>query len=397
MKEKTAQISTINGIRNVVDSERLSTGDLVAGVNIDLDVGGKPTRRLGADRRVTGTPKGLWSGDGRRAYYQDGTDLKEFTPPAATRVVRASLSVNARPVFETMNGVVYYTNGLVTGSIVNGETRSWGTPVPALPSVVVGAGNLKAGTYGWTMSFVRRNGQESGCHRMLTVEAGDNASLIFTMPTTSDDAEVTHKNLFITGCNGEEPFLVGTVPLATATSTYASERLGSVIADTMFKGPPPPGHLLCAYNGRIFIAQDKYLFYTDPSAPELVNYRKNFIFIGAEPTVLAPTKSGIYVATRGEHVFLNGDSPEKFVLQPLAPYGAPIGNAVLVDGGVVLKDGVEGACIAWMSNEGVVVGDGEGNLRNLNQRRYVTASAERASTTFKQRSGLTQFISTLYR
>lgn len=395
MKEKTVQIDRVQGISNVVDPERLATNDLYTGVNVDLDGGGKPSRRLGTTRRVTATtPKGLWS-DGQAGYFLDGTTLTQFVPPATKRTLRTGLSAVRRPLFVAMQGVVYYTNGQLNGRIVNGVSRSWGTAVPRLTTLAASAGQLRAGTYGVTIAYARENGQVSGCYRMEMVAVNADGGVTVALPT-STDTEVSHVQVYATSADGEVPFLVGEATNGTASFSY-TRFAGTVEADTMGKGPPPPGHLLARYKDRILIASGRYLWFTDPFNPELVDYRRGYIPLDGEATILAPTTSGVYVATRGRTIFLHGDTPEQFVVRNEYTDGAPLGNYVEASGDVVTGDGIKGNVVGWMSNSGWVVGDSDGNVVNMIQRRYVLpAGTERTASVYKQRGGLTQFISVLH-
>jgi hypothetical protein len=395
MKEKTAEINTLKGIRNDLDPERLEVGDLVSGVNVDLDDSGKPSRRLGYVRRISCTPKSIF-GAGSYGYLLDGTNLKLFSPPSTLTTLRSGMASNKRISFVDLLGAVYYTNGEVTGKIENKVDKPWGISVPAIPAASVTIGSLRDGWYGYTTTYVRRNGQESGAKRMNLVKVLDNQGFTLSGIPVSSDPDVTHKYVYVTGRNGEVPMRVGTIPNNVTTFDYRHDVAGDVQVTTMFRGPPPSGHLLTYFKGSILIAQGDYLWHTDPFAPEQVDFRSNYIPLGEEATVLAPVESGLFVATRSRTLFLAGDSPGKFILSEVAAYGAPLGNAVPVDGSRITKDGLPKSCVGWMSDTGFCVGASDGTLTNLTQGRYIVNSAERAATTYKQRGGLTQFISVLF-
>lgn len=395
MQEKTVLLAKFDGIRNDVDSERLSVRDLASGTNVDLDLSGKPSTRLGFTQRVACAPSSF-EGFGSYGYFLDGTDLKRFAPPSTILTLRSGLSPTKRIAFEEMNGDVFYSNTEVTGKITQGMDRPWGIAVPDLPTASTTAGDLRSGWYGYTMTFVRRNGQESGAKRMNIVQVTDNSGLLLQNIPISTDPDVTTKNIYFTGRNGETPMLVGSIPNATTSFSYLHNVAGARPVATMFRGPPPSGHLLSYFNGRIFIAQGSYLWHTDAFAPEQVDFRQGFTPIGDEITVVAPVETGIFVATQNRTLFLAGDSPEKFMFTEVAPYGAPLGNHVYVDGSKVTKDGIPKTVVGWLSKKGFCVGSSDGTLTNMTQSRYILPSVNRAATVFKQRGGLTQFISVLY-
>jgi hypothetical protein len=321
VKEKTVLIDKFAGIRDTTDSERLSAADLLGAVNMDLDATGKLTRRLGVTRRVAGTPDSLWS-DGSRGYYLDAGALKMFSPPTTTTTLRSGLSTVLRMQYTVMNGTVFYSNNQVTGRIVDGASKAWGIEVPPPPVLAATDGVLPVGTYGCTTVYRRADGQISGAPRMRTLKLTAPGGIAVSGMTASSDAEVTHKEVYFTGTDGEELFLAAILPNATTTFVRTTDTALTVPLTTMLKSPPPPGHLLCAYNARIFIARGAYLFYSDPYALELFDLRKNYLPTGEEPTILAPVDGGIYVATRGKTIFLRGSGPEDFVPVDVAPYGS---------------------------------------------------------------------------
>jgi hypothetical protein len=395
MKAKTILVDKFLGIRNDVDIERLALGDLSSGVNTDLDVSGKPSRRLGYTRRITGTPSSFFAA-GAHGYYLDGTDLKQFTPPSTSVVLRSGLSAAKRIAFVEQQGQVYYSNTEITGKISQGLARPWGISVPSIPVATASGGTLREGFYGYTLTYIRRDGQESGAPRMGQLKVLDNQGIAFTSIPVSTNPDVVDKNIYITGRNGETPMLVGTIPNAQTTFDYKYDLPGSVACNTLFLGPPPSGHLLTYFNGRILIAQGSYLWYTDAFAPERVNLRKNFVPVGGEITIVAPVESGVFVATQDRSIFLAGASPEKFVFTEVAPYGAPLGNVVYADGSFVTDKGISKAVAAWMSKLGLCIGMSDGTFSNMTSSRYILSDAKRTATVFRQRGGLTQFISTLF-
>ena len=396
MKEKTVLVDKLFGIRNDTDVERLDIGDLESGVNIDIDNTGKPTRRLGFTRRVACTPKSMAS-FGAFAYFLDGTDLKRYSPPSTVATLRSGLDASKRVVYTEMNADVFYSNGEITGKVTQGLDRPWGIVVPILPPASLTTGDLREGWYGYTMTYVRRNGLESGAQRTVSIKVSDNQGVTLNGVPVSSDPDVTSKNIYFTGRNGELPMLVGSIPNSQTLFNYRYDKAGSVSVRTMFRGPPPSGHLLARWNGRIFIAQGEYLWHTDAFAPEQVDYRNGYTPIGEEATILAPVEGGIFVATQNRTLFLRGDSPDKFYFTEVAPYGAPLGNTVYADGAFMTKEGLPKTVAGWLSKTGFCVGTSDGSLVNLTQARYVLDDTKRAATTFKQRGGLTQFISVLYK
>lgn len=396
MKEKTVQINGVTGIYNTTDSERLKAGDLVSGVNIEIDATGKPSRRLGATRRVACTPSSFWS-DGSVGYFLDGSALKLFMPPSTISTLRSGLS-DRRIAFAQFGPMptVYYTNGDVTGKIDGGVDKPWGIVVPTLPDVAIIAGDLRAGWYGFTMTFLRSNGMESGAPRMGMVKVNDNGGFALANLQVSTDPDVTRKRVYITGRNGEEPFLVGEIPNSQTGFAYTYPVKGTRICDKILKGPPPAGHLLDYNNSYLFVARGSEIIHTEPFSPELCDLRSNYLRVGAEPTIMKGVEGGLYVATREQTMFLAGDTPKTYAMKHVLPYGAPLGNAVELQGNLVTKDGLPGQVVAWMSARGWVVGDAQGNVINLTERRYNAPTSNRAASVFKQRGGLNQLVSVLF-
>jgi len=207
---KTFELSKFTGVRNDLSPERFGLGDLVEGMNIELDESGKPYRRLGTTVIDAVASHSLWASRDLALCVQAGSihrilpDMSKYDlgiPVASTRVAYTEL-VNE----------VFCSDGVTSNVISRVDTpRPWGIALPPKLVVSTGPGSLREGTYLITMTYVRSSGQESGAAPVVSAQAGQNEGFIFANLPVSDDPKVTSKRIYVSDCNGELPYLIAEI------------------------------------------------------------------------------------------------------------------------------------------------------------------------------------------
>jgi hypothetical protein len=167
-----------------------------------------------------------------------------------------------------------------------------------------------------------------------------------------------------------------------------------------FKDAIPPGQHITYYNGRIYIAKNETIWYTDAYALNRVDMRKNVIPMKDEITMMKAVDDGIYVSIgdiddRSSVIFLAGSTPEEFIYREVADYGAIEGTGKKVKGAFI-GDGVVGDPVMWVSRKGICIGANGGNFRNLTAGRYEVPNNRYGAGQFRLRNGIPQYISTLW-
>lgn len=163
-------------------------------------------------------------------------------------------------------------------------------------------------------------------------------------------------------CNGyENGYVENRVSHSWAAKSYVGPRTTKA-----FSGPPT-GHLLEFYNGRIFIAADNILWYSEPFAYSWYNKAANYIpFVGRLRMVRA-VATGLYVSTETKTYYLGGEQPLEFKLMEVADYPAQLGSDCMVPGSRIHGLDYAGSVVMWTSTHGICVGSINGQFINLTE------------------------------
>lgn len=371
-----------SGLRNDVSPERFELGDLAVATNVDIDKSGRVARRAGQTRRATGSAlHSLWADEQQDVcLFVDGGALRRLNADM-TSVQVSSLSDGASRVsYARVGERVYWSNGADVGVYEAGAARSWGLPAAPLPTAAAGGGNLPAGSYQFAMTWLRSDGQESGCGLAGTVDVAANGSITFTMPTSAP-AGVVGKVLYLSPANSEVLFEQTQVALAQASVTVSQPPATSDYdLKTQFCGPAPAGQLVAYYRGHMLVAQGDTLFISRPYGYELFNLAR-YLQLDGRITLLAPmvdkelteqgNSSGLFIGTDRSIGVLAGSDPDKFQYVPKTDYGAIFGAVDYVDGSL-FADGRAGArqLPMFLTAQGLCVGMPDLVVNNLTRTKF---------------------------
>lgn len=384
MQERPITISGFEGIRNIVPEERLKPTELTVGSNIDIDETGRISRRRGTNRIVNTTSAHSLHSTGDRALFVDGTSLKSLDKDFTTvTTLRSDLTSGLKMKYISIPGRTFFSNGIQTGCLMSSGVRSWGLTVPTLPTTTETIGELPAGTYSYSITYVRSDGQESGAPLAGNITITANKGISFSSIPVSSDSSVSHKRIYISSYNSEVLYLTMTLPAATTSAVYRGYKEGIIPLITSHKGPPPAGNILEYYNSRIYIAKDNVLWFTDVFNYELVDFRKNFIQFDAKIATVAAMEDGLFVGTEAETLFLSGQSAERMTMNKVADYGTIPGTEVTLDASRFAKGEGSGNIRGWMSKTGFCVGIGQGQMVNVSANLYSVATAKEGASLFK--------------
>lgn len=385
-----------SGIRNDVLPQRMTHADLAVAQNIDIDETGGIKRRAGRTSVYGGNVRSLWS-DGAQALFVEGTNLKRLNPDYTATTLRTGLTPLQAMAYQGVNDAVYFANGRETGVVQGGLARSWGLPMGSVPGVTVTVGNMPAGDYQFTQTYFRNDGQESGAGLAGRIRIAAGSGLVFAMPISTDPG-VTNKAMYLTTPNGDVLYQAGIMTNNTTSFTYQNDSSELALPlTTQFMGPPPAGHLVGYYYGRMYVAVGSDLFYSEPYAYELFDRRK-YLSFDSRITMFAPVSSensrdnaGIFLGTERSTTWLAGEGPEDFKAVAGPNYGVVMGAMDYVDGSM-FTDGSSGARMLpmWMSTRGICVGLAGGMVQNVTQARYQISASGSGCALFKPDS--TQFV-----
>jgi hypothetical protein len=391
---KTVKFKALNGIKNTASPERIGDGDLVSGNNVDIDDSGKIFRRQGTSRIVTGIMHSL------RAFATSAVTVKDGVLgfiEVSGLFTTLKTGIAGRVSYTDIADELFWTDGAVSGVVGGGANRQWGITVPPLPLATAIVGELRAGTYLYTLTYARANGVESGAPSYGSITVPANSGVQFDDIKTSIDSTVSTVRLYLSTASGEVPYMVAEIPNGQTSVRITGATIAAAPVRTMNMAPPPPGQLLGHYNGRAYIGSGRFLWYSQPYEYELFDWSAGFIAFESALTVFAPIASGVFVGTEDETVFLDGADPEAFVRKQVAPYGAVLGTEAYVRNDILLEGNMPGSSPVWMSTAGLCLGAEGGLMQNLTSDRYLMPSTVReGASVFKIRSGTPQLITTLF-
>lgn len=390
--QDTIRYEVFTGLRNDRPVERFEHTDLAVGTNIDIDNSGSISRRPGYTQVLAGAFHSVWS-DNSQCLLVNGGQLKRADASYNLTTLKTLAGATSRISYSKINSRIYFASETDTGIIEQGIARSWGIAVPGIPGVSVGAGNMLAGTYQFSLTYMRADGQESGATLAGTVAVPGNSGLTFALPMSTDPTVVL-KNLYLTTPNGEILYWALSVPNTQLTATYVGDTLElNLPLLTQFLGPAPTGQIVGYYSGHVFVASGDTLYPSEPLAHELFDLRKG-IHMDGRITMFAAMEdkerqgvqqgmdSGLFVGTDRSCGVLIGKDDFQYV--PKVDYGAIEGAMAYVDGSLY-GDNSAGARMLpmWLTTQGICVGMPQMELRNITRTKYGFQAARNGAAMFQ--------------
>ena len=376
------------GMNNIAPDHALPTtkyGRTVAvrnAVNVDFDDSGKVRRRKGfSQSAVISGAHSLWSGASAGAFFVAGNVLHSFDG-ASSLALGAVNTAGGRLAYEEVDANVYFTGLAARGLIRGGALLPWGVEVPATPpTLAVSAGNLDPGKYFAAMTYVLADGRESGASQLTSASLGAAGGFAVVAMPVPLAAEVVKKRLYLSTADGDVLYLVMEAAPADQFAAIGSAPSGSELR-TAYLSPPPLGHALTHFGGRIFIADGKTVWYTEPHDYDHVDTRENFYQFGAEVSVIAAVMDGLYVCADRTY-FIPGAGGKNAEQRQVLDFGAFAGTAQRMPKS---KNSI------WMSERGPVVATAGGAVEVLSEDSLSPGKMEGAASLIRESDGLRQFI-----
>jgi hypothetical protein len=373
---KTYQLDAFSGVRNDVSPERFDsphrkTGmtDLLTGTNIELDETGKPYRRLGTTAIDATSTHSLWAND-ELAYMVRGGTMRQLNPDMSITDLGIPVSGN-KVSYRRVGNDVFFSDQLTTGVVGTNGYRPWGIVTPAAPIVTLGAGDLRPGNYLIAITYVRRDGAESGSSPFHMYTLAAYGGFAVTLPISTDPL-VNQVRIYLSDGNGELPYKVATLTNSGSTANIvALPQDRDLPLRTNLCGPPPAGQIVGYYKGHTFVAEGAFLWYSLPYQYELFHRATGFMGFTSPIKTFSAVTDGIYIGTEDDVSFLRGDDPAQFSREVKAPYGAVLGTECELPP-YYFDDGKNPTPVQlFMTTHGLCVGLDGGQFINLTGGRYV--------------------------
>lgn len=347
-------------------------------VNVDILTSGKARMRRGISQAISDAgAHSLWAGKSRM-LWGTATTLNTCTTNLA-KIVLATDPKYAQPIsFVEVNGDVYFSNGLINGKVTaEGVLEQWGIVGPSAPPTCTSldSATTKDREYMVTCVFVTADGEESGAPTAVKVLCGQEPIIGLTNVPQSSDARVVATRVYVSEVNGTMMYAHSDIPTGV-TMGYLSKPFSThgKKLDTMHMSTIPPGHIVEYYNGRLYVAADNIVYFTDALRYGLHDSKHGYYMFPERVTLLKAVDDGLFVSSDTTY-FLDG-SPKPATqgssvsLRPVLPYKAVEGASCNVP---------NSHDVMWLSERGIVRGGAGGQVANLTEDQIAMDQTDRAA------------------
>jgi len=391
---KTVGIASFKGLNNVLRPERTPKEYLKTADNVDIDKSGGIQKREGYTLIDSGSYHSVWA-DGNLCFAVKDGDLVQLDPQLNPTVVVPNVGLDPISYFRIENSV-YYSSRSVNGVLENGTSRDWGisrpNPYPTLSQVT---GSLESGKYQVAITYASIDGRESGARVSGEIEVSTGSGIQLSGIPESEDPTVDMVNIYMSHDNGQVLYYKASVSNGTSSYVLADDTGLRRPLDTFNQVPAPKGHIVAQAHSRAWIAEDNYLWHSDPFQYEHFSLADSYIHFPDRIRAVMPVEGGLWVASDGLY-YLAGEDPERMDLDLKEPIKVVEGSAVRIPGAYVF---IENTPIGykWIisSNRGIYVLFNDGIALNMTSQNYEFPSADEGAATFMQVDGLNKYISLL--
>ncbi len=167
-----------------------------------------------------------------------------------------------------------------------------------------------------------------------------------------------------------------------------------------FKHAPLPGQIIEYFKGRLYVARNETIWYSDVNYFGEVDRRMNFISFENEITMMKGVDDGLWVSVgdinRQSTYFIAGVTREDQTLRSFAGYGCIEGSDVKIKDGQKVGEGLSGTVIMWASDQGICIGANGGRFINITDGKYNIPDKRYGAGLFRDEDGMAQYITTLW-
>lgn len=389
------------GANNVAREDSLPRNAVRHLINGDFLPGGKVRRRGGSATQVPfPRARSLWS-DRHNAFFAADDALYRFVPRQDPILVTRGVALDADLVYCSVNDKIYVSDGATAWKVdpATNTATLWSVPTPARQPTLtaVTTGGMDAGTYQLAITYARADGEESGATLSTSVDVPDGGGIAlssFPVPP----ADVATIQIYLTEPNGTEEALYAVVPANVTSATLARGPYGRPLLNQLLS-PLPPARDVVLTNGRLFVAYDRYLCWSEPLQFGLYSPERNYVAYASQVDLIvevspAAQSPGLFVAVQGTTYFESGSDPADFTHSIAYKAGAVRGAKTYVSGASFEDQSIPSVSLpVWVSSVGTVcVGMPDGSVRSLNDGAFAMATGDRGSALVRELNGLRQVL-----
>jgi len=162
-----------------------------------------------------------------------------------------------------------------------------------------------------------------------------------------------------------------------------------------YKTPMVSGHMMEYFNGRLYVARDNEIWFSDPVALMRTDRRRNFKQLPSRITLMSAVDDGIYVSDLERTYFMGGGDPGEAVLIDKANYPAISHTEQKIDAPRIGGLGLSGSAVLWASGMGICLGVTGGQFKNLTEEHFRIQGHPSSGTILRKENGFYQFVCTI--
>jgi hypothetical protein len=222
------------------------------------------------------------------------------------------LTIGNTPLsFEEVDDKIYFCNDNINGIIYNGTIKSWGiSKTQPILNLSITSGNLLAGKYQVSYTYVNLDGIESGCSESQVIDVPSDSSGILFSLGVAPDSSIQFARIYCSTQNGKVLFYSG-ICLPSSSYTISSTSSLSNPLRLFNLDKAPLGHITKYHSGRSLIAQDNILWYSEKFQYQHFDLSKSYLEFPTHIKGVMPVESGIWIAS-DKLYFLSGTEPDQY-------------------------------------------------------------------------------------
>lgn len=394
------------GMNNVSPEYDLPANDFGVAVaardakNVDfIDRAGKYRRRAGYTKVIDASSPSSLFADSEFPYMlvAVGGTIEAIDPQLVSTPVVGGLADTDVSCCE-LNGEVLWTIGNnVTGRINDLlENRPLGLPMCGIGALAAqDNGGLVAGVYQVCLSYMTESGEEGGVGKAGLVTVAANGGILVTLPM-ANPVGCDYIRVWVSEPNGTLLYHVDDIPAGTPAMTIDQGPRGKDNRELLNLIPLPPGSIIRNLNGIVWMAQGRYLLYSEAMRAGLYNPAKNFIGLSKPVDMMQPvgdsSAAGMYVGSGDRVIWFGGATPKQSERRLVRMRGAVPGTGISVP--YSLLGGESSIQVAmWMGKDGVpCIGLPGGVVKPMTEYTVAMHSFERGASLLRRANGVTQFV-----
>ena len=391
---KSQLFTSFKGLNNTGSPENTDQNYLKKALNVDIDKTGNISKRKGYFQVLSAHVDTAWaSEDGLRCYAVVQDQLVSLSNSYAFHILRDNIDTEEMS-FEEVDGITYYTSTKYNGIIFNDVNYPWGLEQNRYaPTLSITTGGLPAGTYLVSYTHINSLGIESGTSISSVITVPTNSGISLDIPT-NPNISILSANIYCSTPDGTILYYSGNKPLG---STYVISTISNLVNPlrTFNLDSPPFGHIVKYWKGRLYVASDNVLWYSEPFQYNHFKQDSNYIEFSERIRGIMPVEDGIWVAADSLY-YMSGESPDNLKRSLKEHIKMVEGTDSKVSGSYIHMDNMP-IGYKWLitSDLGIFILFNQGIAINLTSQNVELESADSGSSVFLRANGLNQYLSLL--